>query len=81
MKHTPGPWRVYDLTKCVVGPESEGNLVVAEAHHWRSEARANAFLIAAAPELLDAITGLLATPESASAREAAIAAIKKARPS
>ena len=55
MKHTPGPWHVHmgQLIKCEVG------LVIADVErnpsHISKAARvANAHLIAAAPELLEA---------------------------
>ena len=79
--HTPGPWTadvtdwplvVNDAREDVIAtiPESESR--------YSRQAEANARLIAAAPELLDALTGLLAvydqhlagmgTPEARTAR-------------
>ena len=98
-KHTPGPW-IYgpetwpDCTRI----DSEGGRVIAavrtreitswEKSHpiysWSYEGAANACLIAAAPELLEALSGLLKAvergvlPESGSAQDAARAAIAKA---
>ena len=64
-KHTPGPWTVNDqLTFLIIhGPEGEH---IAETGAWRhdvcqisnrkrAEMQANARLIAAAPELLEAL--------------------------
>lgn len=60
MKHTPGPWMVHDN----IGRKSEIGVVadaapciiatMGNAKAWPKEARANAHLIAAAPELLAA---------------------------
>jgi hypothetical protein len=67
-KHTPGPWSVeyghnYDE---IIGPKQEG---IAETGVWqtneKAEQHANARLIAAGPELLDALTTLLIGCESA----------------
>ena len=63
-QHTPGPWYVYSL--------SNGSVHVGTAHFWagthnviadvmplRMEKEANARLIAAAPELLEACKSML----------------------
>ena len=96
-KHTPGPWfvdKVEDRNAfnifpvgathallAVKGPEFDG------AHSYALAAKANAILIAAAPELLEALRGLVASLsdaddegliEHASQMEAARAAIAKA---
>ena len=60
MKHTPGPWTLFNDGKCVAGPESTagaGHGVAMCSMRARSdeEARANARLIAAAPDLLAAL--------------------------
>ena len=56
-KHTPGPWKAVGLTVCQVPPG--GREIIFGAHNTRSgdkdERQANAHLIAAAPELLDAL--------------------------
>ncbi len=53
---TPGPWRIYEP------PDPRGSILIVEGHRSlagtyrvaaRSEERANAHLIAAAPDLLD----------------------------
>lgn len=71
MKHTPGPWYVQDdHGKRWI--ETEGNDdTIAEIHRRKrkgsvyscEEAGANADLIAAAPDLLTALQGLLAAYE------------------
>lgn len=59
MKHTPGPWTLeYDYS--LVMPAKDGNHIVTGGpigpdEASREEKRANARLIAAAPELLEAI--------------------------
>jgi len=59
MKHTPGPWTLeYDYS--LVMPAKDGNHIVTAGpigpdESSREEKRANARLIAAAPELLDAL--------------------------
>lgn len=50
--HTPGPWAVNDDDPTEVVTR-HGRLVAA--CHYRGEAKANARLIAAAPELLEAL--------------------------
>lgn len=68
IKHTPGPWIVREgdeWTNSIV--TREGELPNGEPAYWevasynrrRSEAEANARLIAAAPELLSALLELL----------------------
>jgi uncharacterized protein YcbX len=53
-KHTPGPWRVRHT-------DSGGSMVESTAVSqttatvWGAESRANAYLIAAAPEMLEAL--------------------------
>ncbi|MGT3569130.1 hypothetical protein ACVQH5_29455 [Klebsiella pneumoniae] len=48
--HTPGPWTVND-----VSIESEGGLIALAYKRGKGSMKANARLIAAAPELLDAL--------------------------
>lgn len=61
MEHTKGPWEVRDgyskHVKEIVGPHREA---ICATHNWLKtdpveESEANAKLIAAAPELLDAL--------------------------
>jgi hypothetical protein len=66
VKHTPGPWRVHGgYGICVVPNEPIGVIgartIVACRQEWipGKEQHANARLIAAAPELLEACEGLL----------------------
>lgn len=57
-EHTRGPWRIGNARHMVFGPKREdGGLAVTIATVGRAEgaARANARLIAAAPELLEAL--------------------------
>ncbi len=64
-KHTPGPWR----TNHNIGRKSELGITadaapciiatMANAKEWPAEARANARLIAAAPEMFEALQGAL----------------------
>lgn len=71
-KHTPAPWKVHNN----IGKKSEIGIIADEApciictmsnaKEWPNEAEANARLIAAAPELLDAlkaIKGMCNMPE------------------
>ena len=58
MKHTPGPWE-YQYIEGLPSPlhrisDSE-NLAIAEVFHGRLETKGNAYLIAAAPKLLEAL--------------------------
>jgi hypothetical protein len=75
-KHTPGPWRVYPTTELVDARGTEGvtgyniesescEIVGVEGiEFWKENAEANARLIAAAPELLEALTSLLSEAEA-----------------
>lgn len=78
-KHTPGPWRA--TLKTVTAPETEDRLALEVRIHGGNvdDNRANARLIAAAPELLEALVELLAEVEGCGASEKkARAAIAKA---
>lgn len=61
MAHTPGPWKIYRTTNgraiLGIGDKDAGGITDAEFGFWRSgaEYEANARLIAAAPELLEAL--------------------------
>ena len=61
-KHTPGPWRV-DYMTVLAGTK---NLVAecASMAVGESESKANARLIAAAPEMLEALKTILAHPRT-----------------
>ncbi len=62
MKHTPGPWIVNESQEdCLYGKvsiETEGEYFIAQVDESINQA-ANARLIAAAPDLLDALQLLL----------------------
>lgn len=55
--HTPGPWRVGDAGGTVFGPKGTGSFpeVVATVMTTHGRKKANARLIAAAPDLLEAL--------------------------
>jgi hypothetical protein len=62
-KHTPGPWRTAYGPVCQV---MAGNALVADCYTEdvaKRTAKANARLIASAPELLEALRGLLVFAE------------------
>jgi hypothetical protein len=87
-KHTPGPWRIGDAGMTVFGPKVEGKLadIVAQLFRPKTTAesqirKANARLIAAAPDLLEACRAGLSVCEAESANwqaEIIRAAIAKA---
>ena len=56
--HTPGPWEICETQKGEIGIAADGIWIIAVRHgalyHPRGDA--NARLIAAAPELLDALS-------------------------
>lgn len=56
MSHTPGPWEARGLTIWEPGKVA---LSIATATQHQPSARANAQLIAAAPEMLAALKGLV----------------------
>ena len=64
-EHTPGPWRDWNKScGAVMAPKKKdtwGSRAVALVTHWPSEEEraANARLIAAAPDLLDALEKLV----------------------
>lgn len=66
MAHTPGPWKLREVTQLVYwGKIYTGTKSIAQVQLWEhgkasgdEEARANAHLIAAAPELLEALKGI-----------------------
>ncbi|HBP6823498.1 TPA: hypothetical protein L6B08_26940 [Pseudomonas aeruginosa] len=60
MKHTPGPWHVGGPNKCTIYDKHSQRLAnsfegVMATQRTDSECEANARLIAAAPELLEAL--------------------------
>lgn len=57
--HTPGPWRVSPKGAYVMTHEKKNTAFVMEANR-----SANASLIAAAPELLDALQTMLAAVDA-----------------
>ena len=73
-KHTPGQWEA-GVTGLLVTSSGHGVICHMENIKGRS---ANAQLIAAAPDLLDALKGLLLSPNSSSAAAWARNAIAKA---
>lgn len=77
-KHTPGPWVTEDL---FIKDESDNK--IAEVHWRRNEDQevANALLIAAAPDLLEALDSIVEMnpPLPMGMIEAAEAALAKAR--
>lgn len=65
-KHTPGPWNALDRAVLKGPPGEERTWIIASCpvnalgkKTKTSEAQANARLIAAAPELLEALKGLM----------------------
>jgi len=58
-KHTPGPWEVFESHTGPYVIDSAEQAAVCKLE-WCLEAKANARLIAAAPELLDALRLVLA---------------------
>lgn len=58
-QHTPGPWRVNDINRNTV---TSGMMIISKCTStgllFTEEDKANARLIAAAPELLEALKGL-----------------------
>jgi hypothetical protein len=59
MSHTPGPWKVSDLDQRAV--EGFDGFVVADVRNWPKTDDAR--LIAAAPELLEALKAMLNAPD------------------
>jgi hypothetical protein len=65
--HTPGPWRIGDAGQTVFGPKTDHSAPVTVALMPTPservsflERKANSKLVAAAPELLEALEGLVA---------------------
>jgi len=81
-KHTPGPWSHATDFGQVGSIETDDGLVIAQAQALvsdpdRSVRNANARLIAAAPDLLEALYNMLEDGDKTD-REQALAAIKRA---
>lgn len=57
-KHTPGPWRIGDASQTIFGPRIDGP-IPAETIASMIRNKANARLIAAAPEMLEVLNELL----------------------
>lgn len=84
MKHTPGPWRVgsYGPNGCYTVGTNGGLMTAMVAHSVNypeqiNQAIADAKLIAAAPDLLQALYNMLEDGD-ATDRQQSLAAIKKA---
>lgn len=89
-QHTPGPWS-FSSKGGSNGTVLSGDFVIArcqriDGDEWKQQSRANARLIAAAPELLEALNELLARSENFHAAnvafkdfDAARCAMEKAR--
>jgi len=58
MKHTPGPWKFDDNYGCIVAPDD--TTVIASLEPDADSPVANALLIAAAPDLLEACKRMIA---------------------
>jgi hypothetical protein len=87
-EHTPGPWRIVKVFgKCKRRVLSEQGSVLADIHNRREfqerggdEMKANAALIAAAPDLLAALIKVVSVADRQTVEfDAARAAIAKAR--
>lgn len=66
-QHTPGPWeRIGNLVRgpYAMGDKDKPGIMIAECPQSDPDASANARLIATAPELLEALRGLLAVHDS-----------------
>jgi hypothetical protein len=76
-KHTDGPWEAIDTGGFPYNIRSKDDVFVAACFTVRDETAANAKLIAAAPELLDALKEIVSNwdgePEDMAAASAAIA--------
>ena len=77
-KHTQGQWKATEVAN---GFTVEGARYIADVHKWTdgpdSEAAANARLIAAAPEMLEALRHILADFEEC--EEASPEAVREAK--
>ena len=90
--HTPGPWTYYSGSRGIYGSDGAGGeksictLHGPRRDRAKPERDANARLIAAAPDLLDALQGLLDAVRrstcdgSGPAQDVAVQALRKALP-
>lgn len=62
--HTPGPWRVGRYFDVI---DSDGTFIGVAVRGTEEERKANARFIAAAPDLLEALTDILSNHETAGA--------------
>lgn len=78
-KHTPGPWRVGDAGHAIFGPKDSGMYPNAPITIVRGLAnKANAALIAAAPEMLEALKQAKVRLECAGLNDSTLDVIKAA---
>jgi len=61
LQSTPGPWHLNENPRFVEGPEHNVVAQVYSLHGMKGNEEANARLIAAAPEMLEALKGLKAS--------------------
>lgn len=61
MKYKPGPWNAYPYEGCVMIANEDGEFIEypMNGKEFEGEVKATAELIAAAPELLETLKGLL----------------------
>ena len=84
-KHTPGPWQVVDSWNDYMVESQNGEEIIWQdgPHNTPTINKANARLIAAAPDLLDALVMVLDDPNALDGRprtyEIVCAAIAKAK--
>ena len=81
MTHTPGPWRVSGFRAVVDAKNAKIGIALAD-EVTKGEARANARLIAAAPELLEAakdVLGFVMTITGSPSAAATLASHKASR--
>ena len=77
-QHTPGPWFYDDSLKSKIMINAK-RAAVAVVPYLDEEAKANARLLAAAPELLDALQALVGAVSDPALVAQAQAAIRKAQ--
>jgi len=77
-QHTPGPWNASSHGDIVSAKHGEVDICAVFGRPQLGEGEANASIIAAAPELLEALKDILKNPNSALYHNIARAAIAKA---
>lgn len=84
-EYTKGPWRVWEMKGgvwCICEPNKSTRhshfAEVRVGNMWGEEGKANARLMAAAPDLLEALEMMLEFPNTGPATDAAKKAIAKA---